>query len=472
MPDNQAPVSLRPILERHGNLQTRSLPGRDGVWLLLYFSERTDTDLLQRRVIAPLQEMLSDGSPSLEELVRNIPLEQLIYPRNVQMIVDSLIQGWSYLCKEGEIGGCLLQTQKIVYRDPAQPEVESQIIGPQLAFSESLKVNLAIIRQYLPDPHLRMRSYRIGESTRTEVVLLYLENKAASEDVERLTGKLAEVKTDWITDSMMLGPFLDDNPGSLFPQMITSERPDRVIGNLMNGKVAILIDGSPFALITPSRLFDFFESAEDRYIRKNMATFQKVLRMTAMFISVFFTPMYVAALTFHYQLIPSNMLVPLAQSRSKVPFPPLMEALLLEFIIELLREAGARLPTKVGQTMGIVGGIVIGQAAVQAGFTSNILIIIVALAALASFITPVYLMGAAIRILRFPMLILAGTLGAIGIMAGVCFVIMHLLRLSTNGHAYLYPLFPIKMKRGNLHFPWGQKNKRSDIYEEPAGDGS
>ncbi|CAG7646647.1 Spore germination protein B1 [Paenibacillus solanacearum] len=472
MPDQHNPIasSLYSELERHGQIQTLTFPRSEGQLVLIYFEERTDVMLVRRYLAEPLQERLQSGLP-LQAMVHHVPLEQEGPVRELPVIVSRLIAGWTYVYASQEPGGFLFNTSKTVERNPSKPEVESQIMGPQLAFTESLETNRGMVRQYLPDPNLRFESFRIGRDTQTDVLLLYLEGKARDADVVLMKDRLSKVREDGITDTSMLLQSIDDDPHSLFPQMVPSERLDRVVLNLTGGKLVVMMDGTPSALISPASFFDFFKSAEDDYLRRNMAMFLRLLRTVAMFISVFFTPMYVAALTYHYQLIPSNMLVPLAQSRSKVPFPPLMEALLLEFIIELLREAGARLPTKVGQTMGIVGGIVIGQAAVQAGFTSNILIIIVALAALSSFITPVYLMGAAIRIMRFPMLLLAGWLGAIGIVMGASFLILHLLRLSTLGHSYMYPLYPmnIGMVR-NSRRAW-QQRRTEDIYEEPAGEG-
>jgi len=218
--------------------------------------------------------------------------------------------------------------------------------------------------------------------------------------------------------------------------------PDRLSLALLKGKVGVLLDRSPAAIYGPTTFFSFFESTEDVYMRWNMGSFLRMLRLVAIFLSVLLTPAYVAVLTYHYEVIPSPLLVSLGQSRSNVPFPPIFEALLLEFIIEMLREAGARLPTKVGQTMGIVGGIVIGQASVEAGFTSNILIIIIAISALGSFTTPSYIMGSAIRIVRFPIIILAGFWGGVGIMIGFCILLIHLLRMSTLGRPYLTPIYP------------------------------
>jgi len=205
------------------------------------------------------------------------------------------------------------------------------------------------------------------------------------------------------------------------------------------------VDGSSLAIVCPLSFLEFFQSQEDQNLRWQIATFIRLLRFSAVVLSVFLSPLYVAALTFHYEVIPQSLLVPLSESRALVPFPPLMEALLLEIIIELLREAGIRLPSKVGQTIGIVGGIVIGTAAVQAGITSNILIIIVALGALSSFTTPSYMMGNVIRIVRFPIIVLAGLWGFYGIMLAACFILIHLLRQTSLGTPYTAPFYPPRL---------------------------
>ena len=207
---------------------------------------------------------------------------------------------------------------------------------------------------------------------------------------------------------------------------------------------------------------------EDVYIRWIPTSAFRILRMVAIFAALMLTPLYIAVVTYHYELIPTALIVSIGQSRAAVPFPPILEALLLELMIELLREAGARLPTKVGQTMGIVGGIVIGQAAVAAGLTSNILIIVVAMSALASFTTPSYVIGTTFRVLRFPMMILAGFYGIIGIMFGICLLIIHLLRIKSIGRPYLTPIYPLNLKDFNKVFfrtPPAQSSKRATMYQ-------
>ncbi|WP_373687630.1 spore germination protein [Virgibacillus proomii] len=269
---------------------------------------------------------------------------------------------------------------------------------------------------------------------------------------------------DSVEDSSLLIQLIEDHSLSIFPQFYETELPDRFSYSICKGRIGVLVDNSPTGIVAPTSLFSFFESTEDLYMRWNIGSFFRMLRFLAMLISVFLTPFYVAVVTYHYEIIPTPLLISLGQSRANVPFPPIFEAILLELLIELLREAGARLPTKVGQTMGIVGGIVVGTAAVQAGLTSNILIIFITLSALASLTVPSYLMGTTIRILRFPMILLAGLLGIIGIMLGSCFIIIHLLKLTSLGRPYLTPIYPFNWQDLNktlFRFPHHMDSKRS-----------
>lgn len=215
---------------------------------------------------------------------------------------------------------------------------------------------------------------------------------------------------------------------------------------MISGQVAVFSNGSAYAVTGPSTLLDFFVSPEDYYLPWIIASFFRLIRVFSVLFSVFATSIYIAVLTYHYEMIPKVLLGPLSFSRHNVPFTPVLEVLFLELTIELLREAGARLPTKVGQTLGIVGGIVIGQASVEAALTSNVLLIIVALSALASFTTPIYKMSNTIRFLRFPLIILASIWGGFGIVIGISFLIVHLTRLESLGTPYTVPLYPFRRK--------------------------
>jgi spore germination protein KA len=230
----------------------------------------------------------------------------------------------------------------------------------------------------------------------------------------------------------------------LFPLLLSSERIDRITYAILMGEVAILSDGSPYVISGPSTILDFFMSPEDYYLPWLLGSFFRIIRICSVLFSIFASSLYVAVLTYHFEVIPEKLLEPLVISRANVPFPPVMEVIFLEITIELLREAGARLPAKIGQTLGIVGGIVIGQATVEAALTSSILLIIVALSALSSFTTPIVKMSNTIRVLRFPFIFLAAIWGGLGIVVGGLLLLGHLLRLKSLGTPYLVPLFPFR----------------------------
>jgi hypothetical protein len=264
--------------------------------------------------------------------------------------------------------------------------------------------------------------------------------------------RLEDIDIDMIEDIHMLKQYMLDSSTSVFPQYVASELVDRSVYAIKEGKIVVLTEDSPLALIAPSTFFSFFETTEDRYFHWSFSSFILALRFVAAFFTLSLTPLYVSATTYHYELIPGQLLITLGESRAAVPFPPIIEVLIIEIVIELLREAGARLPTKVGQTIGIVGGVVVGTAAVQAGITSNILIIIVTFSALASFSTPNYVMGNTLRFVRFPLIIFAGFLGIIGVMFGLCLLVIHLVKLESLGRPYLTPLYPFRFADWNKVF--------------------
>jgi hypothetical protein len=427
-----------------------------------YLSNLVDSELLFQEILNRLIEIEDLTSP--EKLVDLLPIGQLLLDDNWYHMQQHILQGWTYIHISGYKYGILANTLKRRERALTKPENESQILGPQIAFTENLETNLALIHQYLPNPDLCEIALNKGENTQTNIHIVYLSNRADLEMVTHIYNSIDALQVEALLDATILAQLLEDNPSSVFPQMITTERVDRAIFPLLEGKVVITVSGSPQVIICPNTFFDFFKSIEDYYFRWATGLFFRALRIVGIAISLFATATYVAALTYHYEIIPQAFLVPLAQSRARVPFPPLVEALMLEMIIQLLSEAGARLPSKVGQTMGIVGGIVIGQAAVQAGFTSNILIIIVALSALSSFTTPVFAMANAIRIIRFPIILSAGIIGGLGIAVSIALLIFHLLRQSSLGQPYFYPPYTIENKNkrdGLIRVPYKLAPKRS-----------
>ena len=408
----------------------------------IYFDMLIDKTMLNRDIISQLKG--EECTPL--EIEGKINVGNIERHLSVNPSVMSLLNGAVLVHMEGYPSVLAVNIRSGDSRSLSKPENESIVIGPQVGFNESLSTNISLIRRYLVNPNLCNKSLTLGKQTQTAVSLLYIEGIASEQMVQTVTQRISNIKIDGVLDSSLLMQLIEDNDLSIFPQMILTERPDRACSWLLNGKVVILVDGSSLVIGCPQSFVEFFQSMEDQNVKWQVASFFRLLRFMAMMLSVFFTAVYVASLTFHYEIIPQPLLIPLSESRSRVPFPPIIEALLLEFIIELLREAGARLPTKVGQTMGIVGGIVIGTAAVQAGFTSNILIIIVALGALASFTTPSFMMGNVIRIVRFPIIILAGFWGFYGIMFAFCFLLIHLLKQTSLGSPFLSPFYPVRIR--------------------------
>ncbi|TMU86654.1 spore germination protein [Bacillus sp. BHET2] len=327
-------------------------------------------------------------------------------------------------------------------RSIEESETESIILGPHEAFIESAEVNIGLIRKRLKSSHLKTMSLSAGEITKTSITIMYIEDIAPKEELEFLKKRINDIEYTGILDTNILVQMIDDQPLSPFPQFFTTERPDVGASKLLAGKIIGIVDGSPYIFCAPVSFFDFFQSVDDYSQRWMTGTFIRLLRMFAFIITVAFTAIYVSITTFHYEMVPQELLPSLIESRSKVPFPPLIEAIFLELVIELLREAGARLPTKIGQTIGIVGGIVIGQAAVEAGITSNILIIAVAISAISSFVIPSYVMSASIRIVRFSFILLAGFWGNMGLVFGLGLLVIHLTTLTSLKTPYMIPFSP------------------------------
>ncbi|TLS53785.1 spore germination protein [Paenibacillus antri] len=400
---------------------------------VLYFQSLADPKRLHDVVMTPLAEGAADASS-----VREQPHYRRV--TNAEAAVDALLRGEAVVFVSDSAFSAEIAAP--VSRNVQPPEQETVITGPMDGFTESLNTNLGLIRKRVKSRQLKNVSVTVGSLSKTAVNILYIEGLADNRLLNELLRRMNGLDKRAVFDGNMLTQYLSDDIYSVFPPFLTSERPDVIVSKLTEGKIVGLVDGSPHAFSLPSTFLEFFSSAEDYYQRWAVGTALRVLRIIAFAISVSFTAIYVAVTTFHYEMIPQSLLLTLAESRSRVPFPPLYEAMIMEVTIELLREAGARLPTKIGQTIGIVGGIVIGQAAVDAGFTSNILIIAVALSAIASFVIPSYVMSASIRLIRFGMILLAGIWGNLGIAMGVALLVIHLGGLTNLGAPYLAPLAP------------------------------
>lgn len=406
---------------------------------LLYISHQVNQDNLHRDVITPLLNVRANEVASL--------LKQSQFTRATESnpLIVGILSGQAAVFHQNE--AYLVDVSGSKSRSVTQSESESIIMGPHDAFTEKADTNLSLIRSRIKSTHLKVIKLSVGEVTKTDVYILYIKDIANMDNVRELISRIKKIEVDAIFDTSMLLQEIDDSPYSIFPQFLTSERPDAIASKLVEGKIVGITEGSPSVFSAPTSFFEFFSSSDDYYQRWMLGTTTRLLRFTAFFITLSLTALYVSVTTYHYEMIPSNLLLTLTESRYKVPFPPLYEALFMETAIELLREAGARLPSKIAQTIGIVGGIVIGQAAVQAGLTSNILIITVAMSAIASFVTPVFIMSASIRLLRFGLIIMAGIWGNFGLFLGLTAILIHMCSLTSLGSSYLTPVAPFKPKK-------------------------
>ncbi|WP_026689699.1 spore germination protein [Alteribacter aurantiacus] len=430
---------------------------------LYYFKTLVDLSLMKKDFLPNIKKT---ESPSLYDLEMTLPFNQVEVSSDVQLIETKLLQGCVCIqTHDSNVEAIIVPLEDDNLRDITVPEVEFSVIGPKQAFIEHLRTNIQLIRIRLPIKEFKVIELQVGTLTKTKVALLYLDGIADMENVNTMKQRIEDIDFDHIDDSSYINQMIEDSSMSPFPQLIDTERPDRVSAVLSEGKVAVLVDGSPTAITGPTTFIEFFSAFDDYFSRWHVSSIIRIIRLFAVTFSIFATAIYVAVLTYHSQLIPRDLLATLIQSREAIPFPPIIEAVFLELTIELLREAGARLPTKVGQTIGIVGGIVIGTAAVEAGLTSNILLIIVALAALASFTTPIYRIGNTIRLLRFPFLFLAQLWGLIGVFIGFGFLMVHLLGLTSLGRPYLEPIFPPRLadfKDSVIRLPFSMQNKRPE----------
>ena len=434
--------------------------------LLVYIEGLADNEGLEKQVISPLQRE------------RALTVSDKVDVRTFEDCLAHVLDGRPILLRDGQTAGLALGLTKWEKRGIEEPSAESSVRGPREGFTETLRVNTSQIRRIVKSPKLKIEEMKIGRYTQTKIAVAYLEGLADRTLIDEIKARLGRIRIDGILESGYIEELIEDTPYSPFPQLLSTERPDVVCGNLLEGRAAILVDGTPFALVAPITFFSLLQSPEDYYQRYIISTVIRWLRYSYLLFSLLLPSLYVAVLTFHQEMVPGSLLLSMASSREEVPFPALVEALLMEITFEALREAGVRLPKQVGSAISIVGALVIGQAAVQAGIVSAPMVIIVALTGISSFMTPRYIAGISIRMLRFPMIFLAGSLGLLGIMMGIILLVLHLCSLRSFGVPYLSTLQTPnfgEFKDVFYRAPWWSMKRRPrltgsyDEYRETSG---
>lgn len=376
---------------------------------------------------------------------------------NLDSLYEYVLSGDTVILFDGYSKGLAANSKGWKDRGVTEPSTQVSIRGPRESFSETLQTSLSLIRRRIKDCNLRIEPKSIGRVTKTKVAMVYIKGIANDKIVNEVRVRLGRIDIDGILDSGYLEELIQDVTFTPFPTVFASERPDAVSAGLLEGRIAIVMDGSPFALIIPALFVHFFQSSEDYYQRFDITTLVRILRYIAFFITILAPSVYIAITIYHQEMIPFPLLISIAAQRSAIPFPALFEALLMEITFELLREAGIRMPKAIGSALSIVGALVLGDAAVRAGIVSPIMVIIVAITAISSLMSPNYSMAAAARILRFIFMILAVTFGILGITMGLILLTLHLCSLRSFGVPYTAPLAPFiaaEQKDAIVRVPW------------------
>ncbi len=441
---------------------------------VLYLSTLTSTRELSEAVVKPLLQGACSGREVEPGNAVTIPRVRAV--QRFEEACQALLDGEAVLLRQGHRGGWRVDVREYPKRQVAPPESEPGTRGPREAFVEDLDVNLSLVRRKLRTPHLRVERIVVGRLTRTSVAVLYLAQLARPEVVVHLRQRLQHLDVPGVLGVEYLAELIEDHPWSPFPGLASTERPDVVASYLLEGGVAILMDGTSFALAGPTTFISLMQSASDYYQRWSVGTFVRYLRWLGMLLAMVTPSVYVSLLTFHHELIPPRLLFTVVSGREGVPFPPVLEALAMELAFEILREAGLRMPRQIGPAFSIAGVLVIGDAAVRAGLVSPLMLVVVGLTAVASFAIPNEDLANAVRILRFPLLAASGFLGFFGVVALLMAVGAHLVGMHSLGLPFFSPLAPVRPRAwpdamarapfwSHLFRPWIRRDR-----DEPLPD--
>ncbi|MBP2001482.1 spore germination protein KA [Paenibacillus shirakamiensis] len=441
---------IRDLLKDSDDVEYQEFLIHKQSYMLIYIPSIVDMEVIHKQIAYVLvQEALSDDKD--QDLVSKLNNGSLFPLPNNQIqdppeAVNALVEGKAILCAEHFNQLYLFDLVKYQKRAVSESQNELVVIGPQEAFIEDINSNLSLLRHKIKHPAFKTIRYEVGKYTKTIVYMVYIEGLCKPEVVAEVDKGIAEISIDGALGISYLSEQMKKGNHTPFPQFQYTERPDSVAASLLEGRVGILQDGTPSALLVPVTLFSLLQSSEDYYQSYMSASWIRIVRIFFAIISLILPSLYVAITTFQSEMIPSDLLLTIAAARENIPFSALTEALIMELTFEGLREAGTRIPKPVGQTVSIIGAIVIGQAAVQAGIVSAPMVIVVSVTGIASYIIPHFELGLAMRLLRFPLLIIGGTTGLIGVFILTFIIFGHLVSLKTFGAPYMQPLAPIVLQ--------------------------
>ncbi|MFC3799713.1 spore germination protein [Cohnella sp. GCM10012308] len=445
-----------------------SLPDGSGLrGAVLYAEGLSNIQPVTSKLLSPPPTVPQDGGEPvdwLDVLRDHVLIERIVLDASERDgLLGCLLNGCALILLDGINRGLAVDAADPKARQVEEPNVQSVVRGPREGFTEVLDWNTSMLRRKLRTPDLWMETRVIGRQSRTRVVVAYLNGVVKESVLQEVRRRLDGIDIDAVLESNYIEECIQEKQYSPFPTMFNTERPDVVAADLLEGKVCILVDGTPFVLVVPALFVQFFQSSEDYYQRPDFASLVRVLRFISFFLATMTPSLYIAVTTFHQELIPTTLLYNLASQREGVPFPAFMEGLLMEVTFEILREASVRMPKTIGQSISIVGTLVIGQAAVEAGLVTAGMVIVVSITAISNFVMPAFNMGIAARILRFILMALAGAFGLYGVFLGVIVIIVKLCKLESFGVPYMTPFAPLRwreLRDGFVRVPFRWMTRR------------
>ncbi len=462
IPDTKLPAALaekmgilKPYIEKNHDIITHSFymegnPRLEAV--AIYINQIIDVDVLNQNILKPLmlncdrEGILGSGSPVLIETIQkaSISTSRITQLDDLSSLVRKIFDGVTILMFDGLDKALAIDIHGGQFRSIDVPPAEQTMRGSREGFIERVDVNVSLIRRRLRDPNLVVEKTLVGRRTRTEVAILYIDDIADPQIVEKVKERIKQMDVDGIVASGYVEQFIEDDPSSLFPQVYSSERPDKLVPFLLEGRVVIIVDNTPLALAVPALFVQFLQAPEDYYERTLFSSYIRLIRYAAWIIAVSLPASYIALLSYQPELLPYDLLISFSKARVAVPFPVVVEALLMEIIIQLVVEAGLRLPQQIGQTVGVVSGIILGQAAISAKLASPIVILIISVSVICTYALPASSLVLSTRILRLPMMLLAASFGLFGLSFGSIIFLTHLVSLESMGVPYFGPLAPTR----------------------------
>ncbi|MBO2943672.1 spore germination protein [Paenibacillus sp. F411] len=435
----------------------------------IYVRSIVNVALLQDSIVQPLLRLNQGDALPLQDCLKDSSFFSWPASKNSDpaSAAEAVASGHAVLVVEGLSEAFLFSIPKYQKRAVQESQNEQVVIGPRESFIEDVDVNLSLIRHKIRHPDLKIVQFQLGRYTKTPLYVVYIEGLCDPKVLQTLEAQFQQIDTDGVFGISNVSEYFQISRKTSFPQFQYTERPDSVASAILEGRAGILLEGTPSAQIVPVTFFSLLQSSEDYYLSFIYASWIRLVRLLFAVISVVLPSLYVSITTFQTEIIPTELLLTIASARENIPFPALIEALLMELTFEALREAGARIPKPVGQTISIIGAIVIGQAAVAAGVVSAPMVIVVSITGIATFIVPHYELGISLRLLRFVLLILGGTLGLLGVLAASFVIYSRMCSLNTFGTPYLQPLAPLVFsdwKDMIYRAPSSQKKKRPDAY--------